>query len=178
MLRLTIPAMEMYDEQRGFLYTKAQTISLEHSLVSISKWEAKWKKPFLSQKLEWGKVGADYVRCMTLTQNVDPDVYLGLRPEQMLEITAYINDPMTATTVRDLGRRGENRVITSELIYCWMILYGIPFECQKWHLNRLLTLIRVCGAEGGSKQKMTQAEIMAQNRAVNAARRKQFKTRG
>lgn len=122
---------------------------------------------------------ASLASAYALTQNVDPNVYLALTPIQIRQVASYINDPMTATTISS-GKKpgGGHRIITSELIYYWMIFWGIPFECQKWHLNRLLTLIRVCGAEGGKPEKIPKAELIARNRALNAERRKRWNTRG
>lgn len=178
MLKITVPSMELFDGVSGFINTKEQTLQLEHSLVSLSKWESKWKKPYLSKKPLTREEMLDYIRCMTLTQNVDPNVYLAITPELMRKVRAYIDSPMTATTLSKNNKRGNREIVTAEVIYYWMISYGIPFECQKWHLNRLLTLINVCGAKGGKPQKMSQAEIMAQNRALNEARKKKWNTRG
>lgn len=178
MLKITVPSTELFDGVGGFINTKEQTLQLEHSLVSLSKWESKWKKPYLSKKPLTREEMLDYIRCMTLTQNVDPNVYLAITPELMRKVRAYIDSPMTATTLSKNNKRGNREIVTAEVIYYWMISYGIPFECQKWHLNRLLTLINVCGAKGGKPQKMSQAEIMAQNRALNEARKKKWNTRG
>lgn len=174
-----MPGGEFFDGVDGFIYVKEQALRLEHSLVSLSKWEAKWKKPFLSQKNPTDEEFRDYIRCMTVTQNVDPNVYRAIPPVQIRRIQAYIDDPMTATTVHSAAKSGGGReIVTSELIYYWMISWGIPFECQKWHLNRLLMLIRVCGAKSSPPKKIPAAELAARNRAINAARRKRWNTRG
>ena len=146
MLRITIPSVEMYDDSKNeYIYTKEQTLQLEHSLVSLSKWESKWCKPFLTKEAKTIEETIDYVKCMTLTQNVDPSVYNYLTNENLAEISAYIEAPMTATTFSDNKQDGRSREqVTAELVYYWMVALNIPFECQKWHLNRLLTLIRVC----------------------------------
>ena len=121
----------------------------------------------------------DYIRCMTLTQNVDPNVYKAITPSNLKTVTEYIDAPMTATTISNAKKKGGSRkIVTAEVIYYWMISYGIPFECQKWHLNRLLTLINVCNVEGSPPQKLSRAEVAAQYKALNAARRKQWNTRG
>ena len=149
MLTITIPAREMFDDKtQRFLSTKEQTLQLEHSLVSLSKWESKWNKPFLSKDEKTTEETLDYIRCMTITQNVDPDIYNGLTSSNIESINKYIDAPMTATTFHNDNQKGRGReIVTSELIYYWMISHNIPMECQKWHLNRLLTLIRVCNVK-------------------------------
>lgn len=128
MLKITVPARELFDGKQSFLYIKEQTLQLEHSLVSLSKWESKWRKPFLSAKPKTQEEYVDYVRCMTLTQNVDPNVYKALTPANLKEVSDYINAPMTATTIaKDGKRRGPNEVVTAEIIYYWMICHNIPF---------------------------------------------------
>lgn len=180
MLKITIPAGEQWDEQKQeFVNTKEQTLCLEHSLVSISKWESKWNKAFLSQKSKTFEETLDYVKCMTITQNVNSDVYSNLSSENFRQINDYINAPMTATCFLNDKRGGVNReTVTSELIYYWMIALGIPFECQKWHLNRLLSLIRVCNIKNTPPNKMSRSEIMSRNAALNAARRHKLNSRG
>lgn len=178
--KIIIPEMEFFNEETSeFIYFKEQILTLEHSLVSISKWESKWKKPYLSKIPKTSEEIIDYVKCMTITQNVNPIAYSALTEENYDEIGRYIEDDMTATTFRDIEKKGSQRsVITSEVIYYWMIKYGVPFECQKWHLNRLLTLIRVCAANSGEQKKMSTSEIYSQNRALNEMRRKSMRTRG
>lgn len=180
MFTITIPASEMWDEKNErFVDTKEYTLHLEHSLVSLSKWESKWCKPFLFTKEKTSEETLDYVRCMTLTSNVPPEVYYGLTSENIKAINEYIEAPMTATYFgQDRNSRGNREIITSELIYYWMIALNIPFECQKWHLNRLLTLVRVCNIKNQPAKKMSKREIMSRNAALNAARRKQLGTKG
>lgn len=180
MLQITIPSTELWDERKEeFVYVKEKTLQLEHSLVSLSKWESKWNKSFLSSSDKTNEETIDYIRCMTITQNVDPEVYTRLKNNVIKQIYDYINAPMTATVISDTKRGGSSReVITSELIYYWMIALNIPFECQKWHLNRLLTLIRVCEIKNTPPKSMNRREIMNRNAALNAARRKQFNTKG
>lgn len=181
MLQITVPAGEIWDEiHEQFIYTKPTVLSLEHSLVSISKWEAKWGKPFLTKEPKTNEELLDYIRCMTLTQNVDPNVYFSLSSDNINEINKYIDDPHTATTIKEDPNAPRNReIITSELIYYWMIALNIPIDiCQKWHLNRLLTLIRVCNIKNAPPKKMTQRQLMTRNAALNAARRKQLNSKG
>lgn len=179
MLKITIPEREMFDETtQEFIKTKEYTLQLEHSLVSLSKWEAKWRVPFLSKEKKTIEQTIDYVRCMTITQNIDPVVYNGLTNENLDAINKYIEDPMTATTFskRSIGSSGE--IVTSELIYYWMIALNIPMECQRWHLNRLLTLVKVCNIKNEPGKKMSRNEIMNRNSALNAARRKAMHSKG
>lgn len=181
MLRIIIPAIEQWDElKQEFVQTKGQTLQLEHSLVSLSKWESKWNKPFLSKGDKTYEETLDYIKCMTVTPNVDPDVYNGLTQEHIHQINSYIEAPMTATTFRETKRGGSNReIITAELIYYWMIALNIPFDpCQKWHLNRLLTLVRVCNIKNSPPKKMSKRATASQYAQLNAARRQQFNTRG
>lgn len=180
MISIIIPSSEDWDEvNQQFVSTKEQHLRLEHSLVSISKWESKWHKPFYSNKTKTDEEIIDYVRCMTLTQNVSPDVYWHLTKENMDAIVEYIEDPMTATTFTQKNPHGGNgEGVTSELIYYWMITLGIPFECQKWNINRLLTLIRVCNVKNQPSKKMSHRDLMSRNAALNAARRKRLNTHG
>lgn len=181
MLQITIPDEEFWDEAKEeFVYVKGQTLQLEHSLISISKWEAKWHKSFLSSKQPiTQEETVDYIRCMTITKNVDPSVYERLSTANYKEINDYMAETMTATFFReDKSQRSSREPVTAELIYYWMISLGIPMECQKWHLNRLLTLIQVCNVKNAPPKKRSKKEILSQNAALNAARRKQFGTRG
>lgn len=180
MLKIAIPATEQFDPVRGeFIITPAQTLSLEHSLISISKWESKWEKPFISKTPMTVEETIDYIRCMTLTQNVNPLVYNGITQEHLDQVAKYIDAKMTATTFSKFQNGKPSReVITSELIYYWMVAYNIPFECQKWHLNRLITLIRVCGIKNTPPKKMNKRDAAAQRKSLNAQRRAKHHTRG
>ena len=180
MLQIVIPGRELWDESKQeFTNVKNQTLQLEHSLVSISKWEAKWHKPFITKDERTPEETLDYIKCMTLTQNVDPQVYSCLTKKDYETIRDYIDDPMTATTINEPKKgSGSREIITSELIYYWMIAYNIPPEYQKWHLNRLLTLVKICGIKNESPKKMSKRDVMSRNAALNAARRKQMNTKG
>lgn len=180
MLQITIPAVELWDESKEeFINSKEQTLQLEHSLVSLSKWESKWCKPFLSKEEMSREEVIDYIKCMTLTPNVGDEVYQYLTDENVSEINKYIDAPMTATWFNeDKNKRPNREQITSEIIYYWMIALNIPFECQEWHLNRLLTLIRVCNIKNQPPKKMSNQAIMSRNAALNAARRQQLHTKG
>ena len=184
MLQLTIMIIpEQWDEiKEEFIPAVCRTIQLEHSLVSLSKWESKWHKPFLSKVEKTAEETEDYIKCMTITQNVDPDIYKHLSSANIRSVNEYIKDPMTATwfsedKTKPKGRNSGEQV-TAEIIYYWMVTLNIPLECQKWHLNRLLTLIRVCNIKNQPPKKMSKKEVMARQAALNAARRKQFNSKG
>lgn len=190
MLKIKLPAKEGWDEVKNeFVETKEIELCLEHSLVSISKWESKYKKPFLSTTDKTTEEILYYIQCMTISQNVDPNVYKLLSKNDLEKVNDYITDSMTATWFNERKSEGSapsrpnKEQITSELIYYWMVSYQIPFECQKWHLNRLLTLIRICNvkdAQQNNKQgnKMSKRDILSQNRALNAARRQKLNSLG
>ena len=180
MLQLTIPEGQLWDEaSEQFIYIKETTIQLEHSLISLHKWESRWKKAFLSKEDRTFEETIDYIKCMTTTQNVNPLVYIFFKNEQIEQVNKYIADPMTATHVKKSKTVTTSRqIVTAELIYYWMILYNIPFECRKWHLNQLLTLIDVCNAESAPKKKRNSKDVANEYRALNAARKKQLGTKG
>lgn len=182
MLKLTIQPKKYWDSQREMFFTYPQkpvTLQLEHSLVSLSKWESFWNKPFLSNpKDRTDEEMRDYIRCMTLTQNVDPVLYSLMSEDEIKAVATYIQAPMTATTFskKDAPTR---EIITSELVYYWMIALGIPFSpCEKWHFNRLMTLIKVCNIKNGPQKKMSANEIRSRNRALNESRRKAMHSKG
>ena len=173
MLTIKIPDTEYYNEEISqFVSVKERTIDLEHSLVSLSKWESKWHKPFLNNENKTSEELLDYIKCMTITQNVDPNLYIAISQDIMKKISDYINDSMTATwfSEKDDGQ-SNGKIVTSEIIYYWMITLNIPVEFQKWHINRLLTLIKVCSIENSPKKKMSKKEAINRNKALNKARR-------
>lgn len=184
MLPIRIGKGELYDEEKNEFIKNSEekTIYLEHSLVSVSKWESKWHKPFMDDRYKKTKEEViDYIRCMTVTQNVDPQLYYLIDAENIKKIQDYISDPMTATWFSDKKHKGRARkVITSEVIYYWMVALQIPFKCEKWHLNRLLTLIKVCNEENKASEKgnKNMRELVSERAALNAARKKQLHTRG
>lgn len=180
MLRITVPGRELYDEVTNRFYTLKDTVlTLEHSLVSISKWEAKYNVPFLTDAKMTDEQTLYYIKCMTTTQNVNDNVYKCLTADNIREISDYIHAPMTATTVPKIPGSSNSEIVTSELIYYWMIEFKIPVEFQKWHLNRLMKLIEVCSFKNNpKKKKMSQAELADRNRKLNAERRKRLNTTG
>ena len=181
MLTITIPAIEGFDDEKQefVVIAKEQTLQLEHSLVSISKWESKWHKPFISKDEKTLEETLDYIKCMTITQNIDPEVYNRLTHSNVNEINKYIDDPMTATTFYGNSQEGRSKeIITSDLIYYWMISLNIPMECQKWHLNRLLTLVRVCNIKNAPPKKRSTYDISCDYAALNEERKKKYNTKG
>lgn len=180
MLQIKIPGIDGWDERtEQFVTLPDTTIVLEHSLISISKWESKWHIPFLGKDDKTPEQINDYIKCMTITPNVKDDVYDRITREQVETIMAYINDSMTATTISQRGgRRASREIVTSELIYYWMVALQIPFECQKWHINRLMMLIQICNVKNEPDKKMSKRSAMQQNAALNAARRQKAHSRG
>lgn len=183
MLEIVVPAADYFDEStQKFVDYKAQILQLEHSLVTLSKWESKWEIPYLSRDEKTQEQTMDYIRMMTVNE-VPSHVYGRLSKKNFDAIVEYINSKQTATWFSDDGPKQiegrSTRVITSELIYYWMIALNIPFECQHWHLSRLLTLIRVCNAQmNPEKSKKSRSEIAAERRRLNEQRRKQLGTKG
>lgn len=180
MLTIIVPGLEYWDEKNEkIIRTNDQELQLEHSLISVSKWESKWCVPFLAKEAKTAEQTIDYVKCMTLTQKVDPEVYMRLSEQNMRDIQEYIEAPMTATWFSDEkpGKKNSEQV-TAELIYYWMIALQIPVEFQKWHLNKLMTLIRVCNVKNQPGKKLSKREILSRNAAINAARRQQLNTKG
>lgn len=179
MLKLKILSTESYDEiKEEFIYSKEQVLQLEHSLVSLSKWESKWNTPFLAKTEKTEKEIIDYIKCMTITQNVDDKVYKGLTKTNIEEVEKYIRSEMTATTFSKDNKTVNREIITSEIIYYWMISLNIPVEFQKWHLSRLLTLINVCNIKNSPSKNMSKKEMMSRNSEINNARRKKLNTKG
>lgn len=178
MLHIIVPENEFYDEDNNlFIYTKETELVLEHSLASISKWESKWKKPFLlnnKTRVEF----LDYVRCMSIN-DIDEMVYRSITDSILNKIQDYIESNETATWFRKETNKSISReIITSEVIYYWMFSLGIPSECENWHLNRLLTLIRVFNAKNTPQKKRSMNEILRGNRELNEQRKKVWNTKG
>lgn len=180
MLEIVVPEQDLFDDDtQEFLTVKETRLQLEHSLISLSKWESSHVKPFLGKYDKTREEILDYIKDMTLTRNVDDRVYAALTEENFAEINTYISAPMTATTFHETnGPKGRSETITSELIYYWMISQNIPMECQKWHLNRLITLIRVCSIKNTPPKKQNTRSLAAQRRALNEQRRRELGTRG
>lgn len=185
MLRITIPETELFNERtETFLKIPSLTLELEHSLLSISKWESKWKIPFLSNEKKTAEQMLDYIRFMTVRPtNVPSVIYQVLNIGHMKAIEEYINDPMTATWFHknddeEKAKPKHQRPITSELVYSWMAMLGIDWACEKWHINRLFVLIQCIEEQQKPPKKLTQAEIRARNSKLNAMRRKAMHTKG
>lgn len=180
MITITIPKGQVFDNTNQIFWrvTKDTTIQLEHSLISLQKWEARWHTPFLIKKQKTVEQMIDYVRCMCLTNNVKEDVFYCIPKSEMDRIAEYIEDPMTASPRGKSGGKRKNRLVTAELIYCWMITLNIPSEYRKWHLNQLLTLIQVINEETAPKKKQNRHEILENYRKINEENKKRFHTKG
>lgn len=179
-LRITIPSVEVYDEiKEEFFYTKEYKLSLQHSLVSVAKWEAKWLKPFLDDAPKTREETLDYIKCMTITQNIPDSAYNFLDTESLVKIKQHIKAPMTATVIsKRPGTPTNKEVYTAEVIYYWMIALNIPVEYQTWHLSRLLTLIEVCNLKNNPPKKMGRQETLRMQRDLNRKRMAKLKTKG
>lgn len=180
MLKIIVPGTEMFDDStQEFTTVDDVTLELEHSLVSLSKWESIHEIPFLGKEEKTTAQIISYIKCMTLTPDVSDEVYQNLSNQNFDAVSEYIDAKMTATWFNEApGAPKSREVITAELIYHWMVVFQIPFECQYWHLNRLFTLIRVCNIKQSKPEKMSRSEIAARNRELNEQRRKQLGTRG
>ena len=180
MLSIIVPAGEFYNEATKEFENKPETkLELEHSLVSLSKWESKWEKPFLGKDDKTIEETISYIEMMTLTPNVEPDVFIRLSERNMNDVNGYIDAKMSATWFNDPPNQPKSReIITAEIIYYWLIALNIPFECQYWHLNRLMTLVRVCNQKNQPPKKMAHGDLAARNRQLNAQRKAQLGTRG
>lgn len=182
MLKIIVIGGESYDEaSQEFIYPEDVTLELEHSLASLSKWESKFGKPFLSTPDKTDEEVKAYVEAMTLSENFSPEIFTRLTQDNLNRINDYISSPQSATTFSEIKSskgRGKPEIITSELVYYWMTLYNIPFECEHWHLNRLLSLLRICNIKNSKEKKMSRAEAAAQQRSLNAQRKAKLGTRG
>jgi hypothetical protein len=182
MLRLFVSGPELYDEEKEeFISTEGFFLELEHSLVSLSKWESIFEKPFLAEGTRTTEELVWYVKAMIVTKDYPDDVVFRLNQDNYSDINAYIDSAQSATTfgmMPEMKHRARGETITSELIYYWMVTFNIPFECETWHLNRLFSLIRICNVKNNKGKRMSKSEIAARNRALNEERRARLQTRG
>ena len=179
-ISITIPDRELFDQVNSrFITIKGRTLTFEHSLLSITKWESKWHKPYLSKTEKTQEESIDYLRCMCLDKDIDPKIFMAIDGVSMKKIVSYIEDPMTATTIKDNNNRKSHEIITNELVYYWMTELNIPFEpCQKWHFNRLMTLIQVASIKKAPPKKMGKREAAHERALLNAQRRAKYNSKG
>ena len=180
MLRITIKGDEYFNEETQEFSNKGDVVvDLEHSLVSLSKWESKYQVPFLSSLDKTSEQMLDYLRFMVVSKRVDPNVMYFISEENMQEIQAYIDSKESATTFGEMPeRKGPAETITAELVYYWMVAFNIPFECQHWHLNRLFALIRICNIKNSPPKKMSKHEISRKYHELNEKRKAELGTNG
>jgi hypothetical protein len=189
MLTLVIPALELYDEKKAeFITHDETTLELEHSLVSLSKWESKWEKPFLGPDEKTSEETLDYIKCMTLTPDVDPEVYDRLNNGHLDQINTYISAKMSATWFSEPRSAANGKapvqrsreIITAEIIYYWIVAHNLNWEVQYWHLNRLFTLVKVCNQKNApeKQQKRPKRDMVAERQRLNAERKAAMQTKG
>ena len=180
MLSITVPLTEGFNEETSeFVTTQSFDLQLEHSLVSLSKWESKFEKPFLGNDDKTSAETLAYIMAMVLSPEVPAEVFQHLSKDNVQTINTYINAVQTATTFKEIGpKRPLRDIITAEIIYYWMVSLNVPLECETWHLNRLLTLIKVINLKNQPKRKIGRREMMQHQRSLNAQRREAMGTRG
>jgi hypothetical protein len=180
MLTLIIPGNEFWDEAANEFLTRGDIVlELEHSLVSLSKWESKFEKPFLGDQEKTTEEILEYIKIMIVTPNLPPDIFSKLTQNNISDINNYIDSKQSATTFGNMPKAtGRKEIVTSELIYYWMVAFNIPFECESWHLNRLFSLIRICNVKQSKPGKQDKHAIAQRNRELNEQRRAQLGTAG
>jgi hypothetical protein len=179
MLRITVTMSESFDEEKQEFLSETFDLELEHSLVSVSKWESIWEKPFLVQEDKTPEEVFSYIECMILNPDPPPEIVYKLSERDLKVVHDHIASKATATWFNEqkvAGRSSET--FTSELIYFWMSSFAIPFEAENWHLSRLLTLIRIHNVKNQKPKKMNRNEMAAQRRAENERRKKALGTTG
>jgi hypothetical protein len=179
MLIINVTLAEDFNEETSeFQISKSYKLRLEHSLVSLSKWESFYEKPFLNDTKKTSEETVFYVECMSLDEETPPEAFENLSDSDVSKINNYIASKNTATSFSEEKSSASKEVVTSEIIYHWLIAFNIPFEVQHWHLNRLLTLIQVCNRKNAPQKKMSRSELLKRQRELNAARRAKYGTSG
>lgn len=182
MLVITVNGEELYDERiQEFVSTEDVVLRLEHSLVSLSKWESKFCKPFLGPEKKSREEVLEYIKAMVVGEDIPDEVFSRLGHKNIEKINEYISAENSATTFVETPQqkaRGRSEIITAELIYFWMISYTVPMECENWHLNRLFALLKVCNIKNSKEKPMSAHEVAKRNRDINAQRREKLGTSG
>lgn len=180
MLRLVVGEDGFNDETQEFIVIDPVVVDFEHSLVSLSKWESEYQKPFLSSVERTNAEIFGYVKAMVVTPGVGQETLVNLSDDQIKELQQYIDSPQSATTfgVMPQANKGRGETITAELIYYWMVAFKIPFECETWHLNRLFALIRICNIKNSKPEKRSQHDMAVERQRLNAERRARLGTKG
>lgn len=184
MFVLNIKEKVLWNEKdQEFVTISPYTIKIEHSLLSIRKWESKWHKPFMTQTQKTQAEQKDYVRCMTIGYELPEEVYATLDAQEMNEVFTYMNEPMTATWFSENDQKQAkskmgSETVTYEIVYYWMSKLNIPYDCEKWHINSLMTLIKVSMLKEQPSKKMSKRDVMSQNRALNEQRKAKMKSKG
>jgi len=179
-LTIQVPLAEGFDNStQKFVETEFFKLELEHSLFSLSKWEMKYEKPFLTSDDKSAEETAYYIRCMIQTPDVPDEVIKKITKQNLEDINQYIAAKMTATWFTEPKNAPQNReIITNELMYYWMVALQIPWEAQYWHLNRFLTLIKVCNHKNQPPKKMSRRELAQRHREINEQRRREYGSNG
>lgn len=182
MLTVHIPDVELFNNATGeFSYAKGGTLTLEHSLVAVHEWESKWKKPYLSQKKKTREESVDYIRCMIVEGHVDDEALRAIPNDVMTTVDNYIHDPMTATIIHSEGQSSNSSngtFTTAEIIYWQMTVLNIPIVFETRHLNKLLTLIKICSIKNGKPKMLSKQERYERNRKINEQNKKRYNTKG
>lgn len=183
MLKLILPKVENWDSKKQeFVYDQEVTLELEHSLVTLSKWESKWEKPFLGPEIKSTEETIDYIRCMTLTPDVPPETYHRLSSTHFTQVNSYIDSKMSATWFNEAAGAGKasrsREIITAEIIYYWLDEFKINWEAQHWHLNRLFTLVKVHNQKNVPEKKMSRRDMLSERNRLNAQRKTEMKSQG
>lgn len=179
---------ELFDEETNtFLHPVGKKLHLEHSLLSISKWEAEWEIPFLNTD-KTSEQSLSYIKCCVLDDDFDELLLNTLSDKNILDFNAYLSKGMTAKKIIDLRsslsqkrksrRPASQKALTSEDIYYSMIQFHVWKECEEWPLQRLLSLLQLCSLKSNSTGEMSKSDQAKFYREENARRKAKYHTNG